>query len=225
MIAVTFALPAESANFARLLDAQHVSPADVRVIHTGVGRTASSKSMREFLQTNSPALLISSGFAGALAGDLKVADLLLAQNFTSPEWLERCREAIANSARVATLATASAITDAPAERAELAHRTGAIAVDMETEFIAEACRAAAVPMIALRAISDTPAAPMPAPPNVLFDVEAQKTKLGTLASYVLKHPSALLRLALFARQIATARAELASALLRLVQHQAIRSAL
>ena len=225
MIVVTFALPAESANFVRRIKAQRVSTADVRVIHSGVGRIASSKSIRDFLQAGSPALLISSGFAGALDGELKVGDLLLAENFTSPEWLGRCRDALGARARVAALTTTTAVTDAPADRAALARRTGAIAVDMETEFIAEACRAAAVPMIALRVISDTPAAPMPAPPHVLFDVETQKTQLSSLAAYVLKHPSSIFRLALFARQIATARAELATALLRLVQHQAIRTAL
>jgi adenosylhomocysteine nucleosidase len=225
MIAVTFALPTESANFTRLLKAQRGGTSEVRVAHTGVGEIASSRSIRDFLRTHSPALVVSSGFAGALTSELQVADLLLAQNFTSPEWLARSQEALGGRARVAMLATAPAITDAPAERADLTRRTGAIAVDMETEAIAEACRLASVPLISLRAISDTPTAPLPAPPEVLFDVKAQKTDLGTLASYIARHPGSLVRLALFARQIARARARLADALAALVQHQAITSAL
>ena len=173
--------------------------------------------MQQFLAAHSPRLLISAGFAGALTNDLSVADLLLAQNFTSPQWLERSRGALGENVRVGILATAPVITDTPDERRDLARRTSAIAVDMETEFIAEACRAASIPLIALRVISDTPAQPMPSPPRVLFDIAAQKTKSAVLALHVAKHPASLLRLIAFARRIATARQRLTWALATLVQ--------
>ena len=217
MIAVAFALPAESANFTKLLDREAINASAVRVIHTGVGESASRRSMQQFLAAQSPRLLISAGFAGALTNDLSVADLLLAQNFTSPQWFERSCRALAQDARVGILATAPAITDAPGDRSDLARRTSAIAVDMETEFIAEACRAASIPLIALRVISDTPAQPMPAPPRVLFDIAAQKTKPAVLALHVAKHPASLLRLIAFARRIARARQRLTWALATLVQ--------
>ena len=217
MIAVTFALPTESANFRRLVGARAFGDLDVRVVHTGVGEAATRASMQQFLRTHSPAALISSGFAGALTDDLGVGDLVIAQNFTAPEWLEQCRQCGGEGARVGILATNSAIADAPSARADLAARTGAIAVDMETQCIAEACRAASIPMISLRVISDTPAAPLPAPPHVLFDVEAQKTKLGALALHVARHPGSIVRLIGFARHIGTARERLTVALGTLLQ--------
>ena len=217
MIAVTFALPTESATFTRLLKQQQISATDVHVVHTGVGRAATERAMRELLSEHSPDLLISSGFAGALTDELEVADVFLAQNFTSPDWLDRSRASLEEDARIGVLATATAITDSTAHRAQLATRTGAIAVDMETEFIAAACQAASVPTIALRAISDTPAAPMPAPPSVLFDVATQKTNYAVLARHVATHPAALPRLIAFSRRIAIVREKLATALVRLLK--------
>lgn len=217
MIAVTFALPTESANFIKLLDADNVRDTDVRVIHTGVGEAASSRTVREFLAAQSPDLLISSGFAGALTDELQIADLLLAQNHTSPEWLERARAVVGEDVRLGVLTSAPTITDTAEDRAALAARTNAIAVDMETEFIATACREASVPIIALRAISDTPAARMPAPPHVLFDIASQRTNYLSLARHVMRHPGALPRLVAFARRIADAREKLTDALATLVR--------
>ena len=218
MIAVTFALPTESSTFTKLLAAAQISSADVHVIHTGVGRTASERTIRAFLAAHSPALLISSGFAGALTSELKVGDVFLAENFTSRTWLARCQQVLGEGTRTGMLATAAAITDTPAERADFALRTGAVAVDMETEFIAHACSEASVQMVSLRAISDTPAAPLPAPPAVLFYVESQKTNYGRLARHVAQHPGSAVRLYAFARQIATARESLGASLMMLVRN-------
>ena len=217
MIAVTFALATESATFTRLLRQQQVDTAEVRVVHTGVGRAATERTMREFLGEHSPTVLIASGFAGALTDELGVADLLLAQNFTSAEWLDRACAALEQHVRLGVLATTTTITDSLVDRAQLAARSGATAVDMETEFIAAACGAASVPVIALRAISDTPAARLPAPPHVLFDLEAQRTNYALLARHVAVHPSALPRLIAFSRRIAVVREKLATALVRLIR--------
>ena len=232
MIAVTFALPTESADFIKLLDqrvaqtggvAGRLGSAEVHVLHTGVGEAASSRTIAKFLAAHSPDLLFCSGFAGALTKELAVADLLVAQNFTSPELLDVVRGALGARAQFGTLATATSITDSAAERAALATRSGAIAVDMETESIAAACDRAAVPLVALRAISDTPAAPLPAPPHVLFDVATQRTPFAALSLHVVRHPGALFRLLAFARQIAAAREQLTDALAALVRHPLVTS--
>jgi hypothetical protein len=70
-----------------------------------------------------------------------------------------------------------------------------------------------VPMLSLRVISDSLAAPFPAPPDVLFDHESQKTNYPTLIRYLLRHPSTIPRLAAFAAQISRARKALTEALL------------
>ena len=93
MIAVTFALPAESAGFLRRLhNKSHTNKNDVRIIqgqlddckikvlHTGVGETICRQRMATFLQEQQFNYLISAGFAGALNDGLHVGDLLLAEN-------------------------------------------------------------------------------------------------------------------------------------------------
>lgn len=224
MIAVTFALPNESSAFLALL--QHPSRArvasqiisgtlhghEVTVLHTGVGEETTRARLADFLRTDTPALLISSGFAGALSDRWKAGDILVAENFSTAKW----NAAAQVNGRPGKLATAPGMIDTVTERAALA-ATGADAVDMETEFIAAACASANVPMISLRAISDTPAAPFPAPPHVLFDVKQQRTPFLPLFKHLVLRPAAIPRFVSFARQIASARESLARALDTLVR--------
>ncbi len=207
MIAVTFALPNESGDFRRRLRKQ---PARAAVLHTGVGRKVCQKRIGPFLDAQPFELLISSGFAGGVDPSLGVGDLLLAENFSDPALLARVRRLL--PAHVARLATLDRIVETVAERAQFARAYGAAAVDMETQWIAEACVERKIPFLALRVISDTAAAPFPAPPRVLFDLERQRTSPQQLLGYLLRHPGAIGRLIRFSRQISTARANLAVAL-------------
>jgi nucleoside phosphorylase len=226
MIAVTFALPAESSDFISLLqrksrDREIVSGwldgEEVRVLHTGVGEKVARARIEEFLSHASPSLLISAGFAGALSDDLRVADLLLAENFSAPELLSRARSILGAAAQIGTLATIGVVVDNAADRADLARRTGAAAVDMETECIAQTCSGRSVPLISLRTISDTPAAPLPAPPHVLFNIAKQRTSYPSLALHITRNPGAILKLTRFAKQITATRASLTQALQTLIK--------
>ena len=224
MIAVTFALKSESADFLRLLDnkrtadggghavAGNLRGVQVLVLHTGVGGRLAHARTSTFLRHDPPRLLISSGFAGALHDGWNPGEILLARNFSNTEPYEAARAALAETGKPGELTTTAAIVDSPARRAELARDQTADAVDMETEFIAQACASKGIPILSLRAISDTPAASFPAPAAVLFDVEQQRTHLSALALYLAKNPGAVPRFIRFARQIAAARAALARGL-------------
>jgi hypothetical protein len=83
---------------------------------------------------------------------------------------------------------------------------------METETIARMCAAKSIPMLGLRVVSDSPSRPFPAPPDVLFDVLAQRTNFLRLLGYVSRNPSTVIRLVNFSRQIAMAKTNLAEAL-------------
>ena len=63
-------------------------------------------------------------------------------------------------------------------------------------------------MLSLRAISDTESEPLPAPPEVLFDLEKQKTNFARLALYLATHPGAIMRLNAFRQRVALARQSL-----------------
>jgi adenosylhomocysteine nucleosidase len=216
MIAITFALPAESSNFARRI--QEVPNKEIRILHTGVGTKACRTCLRDFLKDTSYDLVISSGFAGAVRDDLEVGDLFLAENFSDPKPLAVARQALANrTLHLAKLLTSPRVIDSPAERAALAQTSGAAAVDMETEVIAAECKARGVPLLSLRVISDTPRQPLPAAPDVLFNMARQQTDFARLLLHFLRHPAAIPRLIQFGRQIGKARAHLSDALITLLQ--------
>jgi len=234
-IAITFALPAESAEFLRYLRDKSRSDRNgiriirgkiddraVEVLHTGVGENVCRQRVAKFLSGTGRIrrgdqdldfdYLISAGFAGALNNQLQIGDLLLARNFSTIPSSENRLSLSSFQFHVADLLTVSALIDSSEERMKLARESGAAAVDMETEFIARACARHGVPLLSLRVISDTPRDLFPAPANVLFDIERQQTRILKLAAYFFAHPHRVPRLVQFARRIARARKILADAL-------------
>jgi len=211
MLAVTFALPEESREFVQLLRRRE---APVTVFHTGVGEKACRARIEPFLDTRPFDLLISSGFAGGADSSLGVGDLFLAENFSDPQLLARAQDLLVS--HVGQLVTAPHVIQSAGERAQLMHETGAAAIDMETEWIAQACAKRKIPMLSLRVISDTAATPLPLPAEVLFDLERQKTDPLRVASHLLRHPVHVPGLIRFARQIAAVRATLGAAVYELV---------
>jgi nucleoside phosphorylase len=239
MIAVAFALPAESQEFLRSLGNKSRGDRDgiptirgkigdraVEVLHTGVGEKACRHHIGKFLsasgriprgeQDQQIDSLISAGFAGALNDVLQIGDLLLAKNFSTVDLGQRWSSLSTSPIHLADMLTVTALIDSGEERMKLARASGASAVDMETEFIARACATRGIPLLSLRVISDTPHHLFPAPANVLFDIERQQTHMLKLATHLLAHPGRVPRLVQFARRIAHARKILASALLEIV---------
>jgi adenosylhomocysteine nucleosidase len=226
MIAITFALSAESADFVRLLENRgsvsregvetirgHLHGKSLVVIHTGVGEKVSRERMETILRREHFEYLISSGFAGALEKDLRVGQLLVAENFSSPKLLNSPKLVLADDRTfLGKLQTVPRMIETVEERESLNKKTGAAAVDMETEILAEVCAAHDLPMLSLRAISDTASEPFPAPAHVLFDVAKQQTNFFRLGSYLLAHPGAFARLNAFRQRVAVARKALADAL-------------
>lgn len=231
MIAVSFALPAESRDFIARLQNRTVTKIErrkivrgtidniqVAVIHTGVGKAACEVAVTNFLSSESPTIWLSSGFAGALRNDIRAGELILGENFSNNQLLSRAQAALAaHPLRIAPLFTAATIAHSNQERQSLAASTGAAALDMETPFIAAACALRGIPLLSLRAVSDSPRDPFPVPPAVLFDIERQKTDAWRLARYLSTHPTAIWHLRTFATQIADARSTLTSALVSLVR--------
>lgn len=229
MIAVTFALPAESAEFLRSLTNKtrierdgvmairgKIDHRTIEVLHTGVGEKVCRQRLGKFLMDQEFACSISTGFAGALNADLQVGDLLLAENFSTVDLSEARASLSGLPVHVGNLLTVPALIDSSEERNKLALTSGALAVDMETRFIARTCAARGVPLLSLRVISDTPSELLPASADLLFDIERQRTPTPKLAKYFLAHPNRVPQLIRFARRIAFARKILADALVAVV---------
>jgi nucleoside phosphorylase len=227
MIAVTFALPAESSEFLRRLGNKSranrngirivhgtIGHRSIEVIHTGVGENICRQRIGRFLENQQFEFLISAGFAGSLNHELQVNDLLVAKNFSTVDLKHASLSNV--SIYAANMLTVSALIDSGEERERIAHESGASAVDMETEFIARASATHGIPLLALRVITDTPTQPFPAPPSVLFNIQKQRTHVAALARFFLAHPGRVLGLVQFARRITRARKILSNALVRVV---------
>jgi nucleoside phosphorylase len=228
MIAVTFALPAESSGLvARLRDRERSNETNVirgkidnhsvAILHTGVGRKSCESKIDNFLGAEQPSVLIAAGFAGAVREHLQAGDLILGENFSDLRLLADAQRILSNrNVRPAKLFTSPTIVDSIAERNEVARASGADAVEMEAEFVARACAKRGVRMLSLRAVSDSPRHPFPAPPNVLFDIQRQKTDVAKLLTYLAMHPLAILRLIRFDARVRKARETLTNAIVDLV---------
>jgi adenosylhomocysteine nucleosidase len=231
MITITFALPAESSGFIRHLTSRSVSHRggttiitgrlsgrDLEIVHTGVGKRIAAERLVQYLATASPALLISSGFAGGSREEDEVGELVLAQNFSDAHLLASVRQTLGEqNVEVANLFTASEMVDAVAQREQVWQRYEAVAIDMETEAIAQVCVERQLRLLSIRALSDTPRCPFPLPSGILFDLERQRTPGGRLLAHLLAHPGAIPRLLKFSRQIARARRNLTDALVKVAK--------
>ena len=224
MIAITFAVPHESHDLCRAFRPVasvgahgwlhgEIARREVLLAHTGIGTAAAEKCVRTLLAEHRPRWLLSAGYAGALDPALAHGELFLATNFTSPELLAR------STARRGMLTTQSTAAETPLEKAALARTSGAQAVDMETSTIARVCAERGVPMLSLRAISDTASAQIPVPLNVSYDLTRQHPRIATLLAFLVNNPARILPFARFVRGLAPARAVLTSAIVGIIENE------
>src|SRR5579864_9120366 len=96
MIAITFALRTESSGLAAQLRDGKIDNQQIEIVHTGVGRKMCELKMQEFLRGTRPDLLISAGFAGGVTEELRVGDLVLAENFSDPQLLAAAHQSLSD---------------------------------------------------------------------------------------------------------------------------------
>jgi adenosylhomocysteine nucleosidase len=157
---VCFALKEEAALFRKIA----ADKPDVAIIVTGVGRKNAEKSLREFLATNSPELVLTCGFAGGLNPDLKLGDVVF--EVQSPESKVQS-QLLAAGAKLANFYCADRIATTVAEKKKLRAETSADAVEMESAAIHTICREHGIPCATVRVISDTANEDLPLDFNAL----------------------------------------------------------
>ncbi len=189
------------------------------VVHTGVGDTPTGRlQLQAMLATaDGGCWVISAGYAGGLSPGLRVGDLVLGRNYSDPGLLNVARLVLENEhPQVGTLLTQATAVERAADKAALHADTGALAVDMETAWIAEVCAEAGVPLLSLRVISDAAAQSFPVPGRILFNASRQRPRYVALPLWLLAHPSQVWPFVAFVRGLAPARARLTRSLQRLV---------
>ena len=146
-----------------------------------------------------PGLLVSFGVAGGLRPELAAGTLGCPEAVIGPDGTRRTTDA-AWRERLGTgldlRSDAVAGCDAPvagvADKRELARRTGAGLVDMESHLVAEAAAAAAIPVLVLRAVADPAERAVPPAFAGAVGRDGRLRPLGVLR--LLGHPVTLWRL-------------------------------
>ena len=154
------------------------------LVVSGVGRARAEAATRTVLDERSPSAVISLGFAGGLvagqrAGDLVVAQvLILAEDILNGGPKPRISEALGADQtltdkatgvlatlglryRTGACVTASQLVSRPEAKVRLGSDTDALAVEMESFWVALACHERNAPFLAVRAIVDTAEHPLP----------------------------------------------------------------
>jgi adenosylhomocysteine nucleosidase len=204
-IAVLFALQAEAAPFRRLGRGLE----QVRVRVTGLGQANARRSIQAVLRDDRPSMVLSSGLAGALDPTWRHNDVLI----EAEEGFPLLRLFLDAGARPGRFHCSATIVVSVAEKARLRARTGAGAVEMESQPIREACRAAGVPSATIRVISDVAGEDLPLDFNRFLKPSGKLhyLRLGGAALRSWRTIQGLLRLQ---RQTASAAQALADVLVR-----------
>jgi len=136
-VLVCFAVKEEARAFQRLMGERR----EVETMLVGVGKRNAERAIRAALATQRPALVLTCGFAGGLDPDLARDTVVFAAD------RERDLEPalLATGARPARFHCADRVVATAAEKRALREKTGADAVEMESETICAVCREQKIP--------------------------------------------------------------------------------
>jgi len=179
-ILICFALKEEAAPFHKIA-ARH--PGIVTLI-VGIGRANAEKSVRSFLTSGSPALVLTCGFAGGLNPDLKLGEVVF--DVQSPKSKVQS-QLTAAGAKPVKFFCADRIATTVAEKQALRAQTGADAVEMESAAIHAVCAERGIPCVTVRVISDTADEALPLDFNALAKPD-KSIDAGKLALAIAKAP-------------------------------------
>jgi adenosylhomocysteine nucleosidase len=228
---VCFALKEEAAPFRKMA----AGKSGISILITGIGRRNAEKSLREFLATNSPELVLTCGFAGALNPDLKPGEVVFeltdrrgefhepqtekesgARNALPSESSSPLREKLlAAGAKPAKFFCADHIATTAVEKKKLRAETGVDAVEMESGAIHAICRERGIPCATIRVISDTANEDLPLDFNALSKPDLS-LDYGKLAWAIARSPGKISALLKLQKQTRFAAERLASVLEKIV---------
>lgn len=203
---VCFALKEEAGPFQKLVARRN----DVFVLITGIGRTNSERTVREFLLIGKPQRVFTCGFAGGLDPKLKTGDTVFTT--TDAALAKALSEA---GAQPAIFTCVDHIATTAFEKQLLRANSQADVVEMESEVIHAICREREIPCATVRVISDTAHEDLPLDFNQLSNPD-QSLNFGRLALAIAKSPGKIPALLRLQKQTSFAARRLAAKLVQLL---------
>jgi adenosylhomocysteine nucleosidase len=231
---ICFALKEEAAPFHKIAAGR---PGIFTVI-TGIGRQNAEKSVRSFLNSCSPELVLTCGFAGGLNPELKIGEVVFeifprssrgdeAQiefgirnsefgNRLEPPYVGCYEKLVAAGAKPAKFFCADRIAITIAEKKKLRDGTGADAVEMESAAIHAVCAERGISCATVRVISDTANENLPLDFNALAKPD-KNLDFGKLFFAVAKSPGKIGALLELQKKTKFAAERLAEVLSKILQ--------
>ena len=161
---------------------------------SGPGRAAAERAIAALIAGHRPNWVVSAGFAGALVKDLQRGDLVVANQIMETGGGRLSidfRLAETPGVHVGSLLTVDRIVRTANERRRLADEHGAMAVDMETFAVAEACRREQIRFLSVRVISDALDDELPEDIEHLMQQQNLAGRAGAVTGAVFRRPSSL----------------------------------
>jgi adenosylhomocysteine nucleosidase len=169
------------------------------LVRSGAGRAAAAKATAALLNGHQPALVISAGFAGGLDPALARGDILLAEELVDTAGnvlpvelpLERGWFSSQQGLHLGRLLTADRIVRLPEEKRALGRKHQALAIDMETFAVAQACRDRQTRFLAVRVVTDAVDETLPADLEHLLQQKSAAARWGAALGSILDRPGSV----------------------------------
>jgi adenosylhomocysteine nucleosidase len=211
-IALVFAMGIESGGTVDLLDSKvatrchtflehagRINERDIIIAETGVGCAKAASATADLLKIFEPKWVVSAGFAGALREDLRRGNVVMPNRVTDVDGNElevdfKVDPAIVEATKglhAGRLVTVDHLIDTPEEKEQLGQQHDAIACDMETFAVAQACKQASVRFVSVRVISDTLSDRLPPELGSLLKQPSLAGRLGAATGAVFKRPASV----------------------------------
>jgi adenosylhomocysteine nucleosidase len=164
----------------------------VVLVDAGVGAEAAARATAETIEFYKPAWVISAGFAGALVDDLRRGQMLMADHIvdlTGREISVGLKVSPKPGLHIGRLLTVPELVGTEAEKRRLGIEHQALACDMESFAVAEACSFLNTRFLSVRIISDAVDQELPKEVDVLLKQKSIAAKIGAAAGALLNRPS------------------------------------
>jgi len=191
----------------------------VSLVVSGVGRRPAREAAEALIEFSRPSLIVSTGFAGGLSEEAAAGVVVCGCDLVDEEG-DRETFSVPDGFVLpaggvwGVIVTSRHFVSAIDHRRELRDRFGAVAVDMESIHIGRAARAAGIPVLVTRVISDDLSAELP----VMSSVTKMDgtVDVGRAIPYFIRHPGTIAAFIRFMTGLNTHADTLSDGLRRLV---------